>query len=78
MKEGLISSGGGNLRVPLLFGRGSWAVYPVSNRESGLDVCGGMEFCFPLELSKGFQALAELNLGPGALFELATGASEVP
>ena len=28
----------------------------ISNSESGLDVCGGMELCFPLELSKGFQA----------------------
>ena len=28
----------------------------VSNRESGLDVCGGMELCFSLELSKRFQA----------------------
>ena len=28
----------------------------ISNRESGLDVCGGMEICFPLELSQGFQA----------------------
>ena len=31
-------------------------VYAVSNRESSLDVCGGMEICFPLELSQGFQA----------------------
>ena len=25
-------------------------VYAVSNRESGLNFCGGMELCFPLEL----------------------------
>ena len=40
-------------------------MYAISNRESGLDVCGGMELCFPLELSKGLQVPGELNFGPG-------------
>ena len=47
-------------------------------REVGLDVCEGMELCFPLELSKGFQASSLVDLGPGALFGLATDASELP
>ena len=53
-------------------------MYAISNRESGIDLCGGMELRFPLELSKGFQAPGELNLGPGALFELATRVSVLP
>ena len=41
----------------------SRAVYAVSNRGSGLDVCGGMELCFPLELSMGFQASRGIEFG---------------
>ena len=33
-----------------------WGVYAVSYRESDLNVCGGMELCFPFEFSKGIQA----------------------
>ena len=33
---------------------------------------------FLLSCQKGFRPPGELNLGPGALFELATGASELP
>ena len=50
MKEGLNLSLGRNVRVPLLFRVRSRAVYAVSNRESGLDVCGVMELYFPLEM----------------------------
>ena len=39
MEEHLISSSGRNLRFPLLFLRVSRAVYAISNRESGLDMC---------------------------------------
>ena len=38
-------------------------VYAISNRESGLNLCGGMELCFPLELSKGFQASRRVEFG---------------
>ena len=41
-------------------------------------MCVGMELCFPLELSKGFKPPGELNLAPGALFGLVTGAPELP
>ena len=39
MEERLISSSGGNLRFPLLFLHASQAVYAITNRESGLDMC---------------------------------------
>ena len=46
----------------------SQAVYAVSNRESGLDLCGGMALCFPLELSKGFQAFQPSSICDLGLF----------
>ena len=36
-------------------------MYAVLNREIGLDVCEGMELCFPLELSKGCQASSRVE-----------------
>ena len=49
------------------------AVYAVSKRESGLDLCGDMELYFPLELSKVFQASRRVEFG--TLFELEIGGS---
>ena len=46
----------------------SRAVYAVSNRESGLDLCGGMALWFPLELSKGFQAFQPSSICDLGLF----------
>ena len=43
----------------------SRGVYALSERESDLNLCEGMELCFPLELSKGFRPPGELNLGLG-------------
>ena len=70
MEERLISSSGGNLRFPLLFCRGPRTVCAISNRESGLDVCGSMEICFPLELSKGFQASRQVEFGTWGSFRI--------
>ena len=40
----------------------------VSNEESRLDVCEGIELCFPLELSKGFQASSRVEFGTWGSF----------
>ena len=68
MEQGLISSWGENLRVTLLFWHGCRAVYAISNRESGLDECEGIELCFPLEWSKGFQASSWVEFGTWGSF----------
>ena len=44
-------------------------VYAISNRESGLNLCGGMELCFPLELSKGFQVSSRVEFGTWGSFQ---------
>ena len=54
------------------------AVYVVSNRESGLDVCEGMELYFPLELSKGFQASCRVEFGTWVSFRIRNQVSELP
>ena len=46
----------------------SRAVYAVSNKEVGLDMIEGMELCFPLELSKGFQASSRFEFGTWGSF----------
>ena len=46
----------------------SRAVYAISNSESCLNVCEGIELCFPLELSKGFQASSGLEFGTWGSF----------
>ena len=61
MEEGLISTRDG-------FCHGSWAVYGISNRESVLNVCGGTDLCFPLKLSKGFQASSRVQFGTWGSF----------
>ena len=69
-EEGLISSWVGNLSVPLLFWRRSQGVCAALNRESGIDLCGGMELWFPLDLSKGFQASRWVEFGTWGSFPI--------
>ena len=45
-------------------------MYAISNREVGLDVCESMELCFPLELSKGFQASSRVEFGTWGSFQI--------
>ena len=45
-------------------------MHTVSNREVGLDVCEGMELCFPLEFSKGFQASSLVEYGTWGSFQI--------
>ena len=78
IKKGFVSSLGGNLRFSLLFCRGSRDVYAISNRESGLDMCGGMELCFTLKLSKGFQASSRLEFGTWGYFRISNWGIRTP
>ena len=52
--------------------------YAVSNREVGLNVCVGMELCFPLELSKGFQASSRVESGTWGSFLINNQGSRTP
>ena len=54
------------------------SVYAFSNMESCLDVCAGMELCFPLELSKGFQASRRGEFVTWGSFLIRNRASELP
>ena len=53
-------------------------VYAVSNRELGHDFCGGMELCFPLELSKGFQASRRVEFGIWGSFRVSIQGIKTP
>ena len=53
-------------------------MYAVSNRESGLKVCGGMELCFPLEFSQGFQASRRVDFGTCGSFRISNRGIRTP
>ena len=50
----------------------------VSNRESVLDLCGGMKFCFPLELSRGIRPRLECKQRTPLSSQVVTGNSWSP
>ena len=50
----------------------------VSNGESGLEECEGIELCFPLELSKGFQASSQVEFGTWGSFRISNGCIKTP
>ena len=53
-------------------------VYAVSNRESGLDLCGGKELCYPIELSKGFQDSRQVEFGAWGSFRISNQGTSTP
>ena len=61
--EVLIWSWGRNLRFPLQCQHGSRGSSGVSTGESGLDSCGDMQVCSPLELEKQCQISCRVDIG---------------
>ena len=53
-------------------------MYAISNREVGLDGCEGMELCFFLELSKGFQASSQVEFGTWGSFRINNQGIRIP
>ena len=53
-------------------------VYAVSNRESGFDLCGGKELCYPIELSKGFQDSRQVDFGAWGSFRISNRGTSTP
>ena len=66
---GLMSGGGGTLRVPLHFLHRYWGLCGVGTVESGLILCWGMELHLPLEFFMGCQATCQVVLGTCGFFQ---------